>query len=458
MIHRARIGCFNRVRVKQVRVFRCESLRHLLFFLLVLFFVRFSLLSIKLCTKLKKIFSKIFALLIYAPFAIWLIYLLLISGDVHPNPGPAHSDSNSFRSVSSTESYDCLSLLHLNIRSIRNKIDFIQNELLDYDILCFTETHLGIDFQMSDINFEGFHSPVYKNRTDSGGGVIIYSKSELSITERLDLCHPRLELVWIELSTKTKKFLIGCIYRPPSETVDFWIDLNITIERAMNQYNSILLAGDLNEDLMNPNLHHLKDIIALNNMINIITLPTRITEHSSTLLDPIIVTDNLDILNSGVIPVDVSDHLLTFVHFRLGYKRHTSFKRRVWLYNMANFVELNRLINSIDWFSFFQSFRNVNLAAGAFVEKIKSFASVCIPNKMVTIRCNDKPWYDNKIRKESRKRDRLKRKALKSNTELSWTNYKKCRNKVNNMIKEAKLRFFGKLELSDFRFNDQSQF
>ena len=151
--------------------------------------------------------------------------------------------------------------------------------------MCFTETHLGIDFQMTDINFEGFHSPVYKNRTDSGGGVIIYSTSELSITERLDLCHPRLELVWIELSTKTKKFLIGCIYRPPSETVEFWIDLNITIERAMNQYNSILLAGDLNEDLMNPNLHHLKDIIAMNNMINIITLPTRIIEHSSTLLD-----------------------------------------------------------------------------------------------------------------------------------------------------------------------------
>ena len=153
--------------------------------------------------------------------------MLLISGDVHPNPGQAHSDSSSFRSVSSTESYDCLSLLHLNIRSIRKKIDFIQNELLDYDILCFTETHLGIDFQMTDINFEGFHSPVYKNRTDSGGRVIIYSKSELSITERLDLCHPRLELVWIELSTKTKKFLIGCIYRPPSETVDFWIELNI---------------------------------------------------------------------------------------------------------------------------------------------------------------------------------------------------------------------------------------
>ena len=53
---------------------------------------------------------------------------------------------------------------------------------------------------------------------------------------------------------------------------------------------------------------------------------------------------------------------------------------------------------------------------------------------MVTVRCNDKPWYDDKIRQENRKRDRLKRKALKLNTELSWTNYKVCRNKVNDMI------------------------
>ena len=68
----------------------------------------------------------------------------------------------------------------------------------------------------------------------------------------------------------------------------------------MNQYNSVLLAGDLNEDLMNPNLHHLKDILAMNSMINLITLTTRITEHSSTLLDPIIVTDNLEILDSGI--------------------------------------------------------------------------------------------------------------------------------------------------------------
>ena len=43
-----------------------------------------------------------------------------------------------------------------------------------------------------------------------------------------------------------------------------------------------------------------------------------------------------------------------------------------------------------------QSDSSVNLAAGAFVEMIKSFASVCIPNKTITISPNNKPWYDKK--------------------------------------------------------------
>ena len=32
---------------------------------------------------------------------------------------------------------DSLSIIHLNIRSIRNKIDYIKDSLADFDILCF---------------------------------------------------------------------------------------------------------------------------------------------------------------------------------------------------------------------------------------------------------------------------------------------------------------------------------
>ena len=52
--------------------------------------------------------------------------LLLMCGDIETNPGPIFSH--------------CISIIHSNIRSIRHKMNFIKDNLLDFDILCFTET------------------------------------------------------------------------------------------------------------------------------------------------------------------------------------------------------------------------------------------------------------------------------------------------------------------------------
>ena len=113
-------------------------------------------------------------------------------GDIHSNPGQINSTNTSF---SSSLGGDCLSIMKLNIRSIRNKLEFIYDELSDFDILCFTETHLDQNFPMSDIVLNGFYPPIYKNRTNAGGGVLIFVKSHLVCTERQDLSHPYLEAV-----------------------------------------------------------------------------------------------------------------------------------------------------------------------------------------------------------------------------------------------------------------------
>ena len=69
----------------------------------------------------------------------------------------------------------------------------------------------------------------------------------------------------------------------------------------------------------------------------------------------------------------------------------------------------------------------------------------CVPNKVVLIRPNDKPWYDSTIRSYTR-RDRLKRKAVKTTRTEDWRKYKNMRNKVNNLKKYAKERFFNNIE------------
>ena len=51
----------------------------------------------------------------------------------------------------------------------------------------------------------------------------------------------------------------------------------------------MIVLGDLNEDLLNPNVHGLKDVMILNSLVNVVSDPTRI----NALLDPIIINDDL---------------------------------------------------------------------------------------------------------------------------------------------------------------------
>ena len=84
----------------------------------------------------------------------------------------------------------------------------------------------------------------------------------------------------------------------------------------------------------------------------------------------------------------------------------------------------------------------------------------CVPSKQITVRPDDKPWYDHEIRHFSSKRDRVKRKLAKSGSNFLREQYKILRNKVNNLDKHAKENVFNNLESSttDFYSNDRKQF
>ncbi|MCG7882888.1 MAG: hypothetical protein JAY96_15005, partial [Candidatus Thiodiazotropha endolucinida] len=143
---------------------------------------------------------------------------------------------------------------------------------------------------------------------------------------------------------------------------------------------------------------------------------------------------------------EISDHSATYLVTVNNYSLSSSFKRTVWLYKDADFQKLNDLITAFDWSCLLQG--SVNDACLLFKHTFLKLVNDCIPSKEVTIRPSDKPWYDSEIRKYSRKRDRLKSKALKSGNQAHWSKYKTFRNKVNNLKKHAKETFFNNLEIS----------
>ncbi len=81
------------------------------------------------------------------------------------------------------------------------------------------------------------------------------------------------------------------------------------------------------------------------------------------------------------------------------------------------------LISTTDW-SFIGN-GTINTACDSFTDKILELLHVCIPSTLVTIRPNDKPWYNSLIRKTSRHRDRQKNIAQRTNKLNDWNIYKK---------------------------------
>ncbi len=128
-----------------------------------------------------------------------ITFLLMCCGDIHPNPGPIQLNE--------------LKIIHLNVRSIRDKLDILQAELEQYDIICLTETWLHAKIKTSDIIIPGFHPPFRKDRTTRGGGVAVYVKNNLCAHHMDNLEIAELEAIWIKVTGKSRQYLIGTFYR-----------------------------------------------------------------------------------------------------------------------------------------------------------------------------------------------------------------------------------------------------
>ena len=69
----------------------------------------------------------------------------------------------------------------------------------------------------------------------------------------------------------------------------------------------------------------------VNNLRNVIFTPTRITTHSSTLLDPIIISNTFELYKSGCYDTDqsVSDHKAMFIYFKSTHEDQECLIRKV---------------------------------------------------------------------------------------------------------------------------------
>ena len=170
-------------------------------------------------------------------YLITLNILLIIAGDVERNPGPERFNHT-------------LSVIHENIRSIRNKFEYIKDTFMDYDILTFTETHFDGNVCIDDILIENYDKPYRKDRTCHGGGLLAYINSNNLAHERMDALEIFWnESIWFKIKQNSQLYLFGIFYSPKTSDKRFFERLNQNLEIALDITENVVIIGDFNEDI-----------------------------------------------------------------------------------------------------------------------------------------------------------------------------------------------------------------
>ena len=244
-------------------------------------------------------------------------------------------------------------ILSLNIRCLFKGIDNLRENARvlqeKCDVLCLCETNLKLERlpnELDDISIEGFHKPIFKDpyrRSGKGGGLVIYVNAKFCDSEAITELEfidtspttesdPPGEFLFIKIGLKlqntnskadsTKNIIVGNIYRSPSGNLAKFIkhmECHLQILEKKHKNKIIHIVGDFNIDLAkydsDLHCHELINKMAEHNFAQIIPLPTRVTDHTSTIIDHIYSNQVHTLLTSRVVTLDISDHLGTYIQF-----------------------------------------------------------------------------------------------------------------------------------------------
>ena len=113
------------------------------------------------------------------------------------------------------------------------------------------------------------------------------------------------------------KVVIGVVYKPPESNTDIFVahvsDIMGILSKERKQ---CILMGDFNLDFIKVDIHNQTKYFVHRLYTNAfhptISKPTRVTEHSATLLDNIITNITGYCMKSGVLHNDISDNFPVF--------------------------------------------------------------------------------------------------------------------------------------------------
>ena len=339
-----------------------------------------------------------------------------------------------------------LSIGHLNVYHLANKTQDIANFLHQQPdsmhLFGLSETRLNDKIEDGILNLPDYiimrKDPTAKGQV--GLAAYVHNTVRHLVKRRRDLEHTDIESLWLEVKTDTQSLLVSFIYRNPSANHDWFDKFVEMMDNATTSNKDILLLGDFNINMLHsqPNWNCTTSLFGLKQMV---TSPTRVSCTSSTLIDHIYTNSDSLLSKIWVPQTSISDHFpvcctlcnksipqLNKGHKEITFRSFKKFEPLAFLHDLSQlpFSEIYQLTDPDaaiqKWYDLFLSVLNRH-------------APLCrkrIKNKQLP------SWLTQDIIKAMSVRDRLKRDG-------KTDEYKKMRNRVTSMVREAKRDYFQKL-------------
>ena len=207
--------------------------------------------------------------------------------------------------------------------------------------------------------------------------------------------------------------------------------------------------GDFNIDLLqyesNSHTNDFINSVISHSFLPYIHQPTRVTDHSATVIDNIFsnITD-FDILSGNITSI-IADH---FAQFLLIKKCHVSYKScSYFAHDYSNFGKEKFIhhFSLIDWSILDNTDLSANDHFDYFYHEKTSCTDLRVPKKRITSKVLNlitEPWIDNDIQRLMSYRDKLFNKMVQSPTPSNKYLYSKFRNRVVSEQRKSKIRHF----------------
>ena len=319
-------------------------------------------------------------------------------------------------------------------------------------IMALCETFLGHDTLLSSFNFPGYEL-IARSRSSMGrGGLAFIVRQDLNWKIRKDLDiwkEGKIETLSIEIQFENRACIFTVVYKPPSASFEEFAEgfecLAAKVNRSSQEF---ICMGDFNFDLLNvrgPNLDFLS-LMMSNDLYPTVSIPTRITDHSETLIDNVFVSSAiLSKAYCSVVISPASDHLPVVLHLNSEVKKHNR-KNKIPMRELkpVNLKKFEEQISVINW----ETVLNEDHPSEAF-EKFNQivsniYDSTC-PLKETNPRKNKprKPWCDDELLNLFNMRNQACEEHLNhpQNNELHVM-YKELRNRANALRRKKKKAYF----------------